>query len=195
MSKTSWKLALCAGGSLSMLAGVAQADHLLLVDLSVPNQVTISATNGVSLVNASGSDTTGVYFENFYGGAGSSLSAPLVAGDITNAENPADNSPALFRGGGGTDPGLNMWSWSTDITVTFTAGSLAFTGSGTWTLDPNEYADMLNAPAGGNLYFPADTVDDLSSAQVLGTYAVIIPTPGAAGLLGLAGLAAVRRRR
>ena len=50
MSKTSWKLALCAGGSLSMLAGVAQADHLLLVDLSVPNQVTISATNGVSLV-------------------------------------------------------------------------------------------------------------------------------------------------
>ena len=47
----------------------------------------------------------------------------------------------------------------------------------------------------GNIWFAADTVDDLGGALVIGDYSVIIPTPGAAGLLGLAGLAAVRRRR
>ena len=195
MSNASWKMALCVGGSLSLFAGMANADDLLIVDLTVPNEVTITATDGLSAVDASGPDIIGVYFENFYGGAGDSLSAGLVSGDITNAENPTDNSPSLFRGGAGSDPGLNLFSWSSDSTVTFTGGSLAFTGSGTWSLDPNEYAEMLNAPAGGDLWFAADTVDDLSTAVVIGTYVVIIPAPGAVGLLGLAGFAAVRRRR
>ena len=115
-------------GSVAAFAGVAQADDLLIIDLTVPNQVTITATAGLSAITASGSDSTGVYLENFYGGAGSSLSAALVSGNLTNAENATDNSPALFRAGS-SDPGLNIYSWSSASTVTFTAGSLAFTGS------------------------------------------------------------------
>ena len=185
---------LCVAVSVAVLTTVAQADDLLVVDLSVVDQVTISATDGLSAVTTSGGDSTGVYFENFYGGAGTSLSAILVFGDLTNAENPSDGSPSLFRGGSGSDPGLNMWSWSTATTCTFTAGSLAFTGSATWDLDPQEYAEMLAGSSSGDIYFPADTVDDLPSALVLGTY-VVVPEPGTLSLLGLClGLGMLRRR-
>ncbi len=190
----SWK-GCCVVGSIAALTGAAQADDLLLIDLTVPNQITITATDGASAVNASGSDTTGVYFENFYGGAGNALTNSLVSGDITNAENPADNTPSIFRGGGGTDPGLNMWSWSSDLTVSFSAGALAFVGSGTWSLDADEYADMLAGNTSGNLYFPADTADDIANAHLIGTYRVI-PTPAAATLFGAGlGFGVLRRRR
>ena len=176
-----------------LAAGTAHADeHVLTVDLSVANQVTISGGPGVSLATVSGSDNIGVYLEDFYGGSGDGLFAE-ASGDLTNAENPADGSPALFRGGGGSDPGLNIWSFSSDNTVTFTAGSLAFVGSATWALDANEYADMLAGSMSGNVYFPADTVDDIAGATAIGAY-LVVPTRGAIALLGLAGLARSRRR-
>jgi hypothetical protein len=190
---------LLTAGAVLAIAGAASATELqklVIIDLTVPNQVTVTATDGVSFSDASGSDVTGIYLENFYGGAGDSLSASLVSGDFTNFENPSDNSPSLFRAGAGADPGLNIWSFSSDTTVTFTAGGQAFIGSATWNLDPNEYANMIaGGERGGDLYFPADDVGDLPGAVLLGTWNVIIPTPGTAGLLGLAGLAAVRRRR
>lgn len=72
-----------------LAAGTAHADeHVLTVDLSVANQVTISGGPGVSLATVSGSDTIGVYLENFYGGSGDALSAALASGDLTNAETP-----------------------------------------------------------------------------------------------------------
>jgi hypothetical protein len=188
-----------AAGAVLALAGAASATELqklVVIDLTVPNQITVTATDGLAAVDASGSDTTGIYFADFYGGAGNSLSASLVSGDFTNFENPSDNSPSLFRGGAGADPGLNLWSFSSDSTVTFTGGGQAFIGSATWTISADMYADMIaGGERGGDLYFPADTVDDLSSAVLLGTWNVVIPTPGAAGLLGLAGIAALRRRR
>lgn len=196
MSIRTLRAAISATGAVALLAGAASADDLLIVDLSVANQVTILATGGLSAVNALGSDTTGVYFENFYGGSGSSLSDNLVSGDLTNAENPSDGTPALFRGGAGTDAGLNVWSWSTDTTVSFTAGQIAFVGSATWTLSATEYAEMLAGSSSGNLYFPADTSDDIGNASLLGTYSVIIPSPAAGTLLGLGlGAGALRRRR
>lgn len=173
----------------------AHADDLLIVDLSVPNQITINSTAGLSAATVSGSDTTGVYFDNFYGVAGNALADVLVSGDITNVGNPSDFTPDLFRGGSGTDTGLNLWSWSSDFTVDFTAGSQAFSGTGTWTLSAAEYADMLAGNMSGNLYFPADTSDDVANATLLGTYKVIVPAPASAALLGIGGLAAVRRRR
>jgi hypothetical protein len=183
-----------AAAAIVLAAGTAHADeHVLTVDLSVANQVTISGGPGVSLATVSGSDAIGVYLENFYGGSGDALSAALASGDLTNAENPADGSPALFRGGGGSDPGLNIWSFSSDSTVTSTAGSRAFVGSATWALDANEYADMLAGSMSGNVYFPADTVDDIAGATAIGAY-LVVPTPGAIALLGLAGLARSRRR-
>lgn len=184
-----------AGAAVAMLAAGAQAEVLFDIDLSVVNQITITATSGASAVTASGSDTTGVYMENFYSGAGSSLSATLVSGNLTNAENPSDLSPSLFRGGAGSDPGLNVWSFSSDSTVTFTAGSLAFVGSATWDVSAAAYADMLAGNSSGDIYFPADTFDDLPSAQVLGQYRVV-PTAGVLPMLGLGlGAGALRRRR
>lgn len=183
-----------AGLAVAVAAGTVSAQELLLVDLSVPNQVTITATDGASAATVTGSDSTGVYFDNFYGVSGDSLSATLVSGDITNAANPSDGSPSLFRGGAGSDTGLNLWSWSDDTDVDFTAGSTAFVGSGTWDLDPNEYANMVAGNTTGALYFPADTADDVANATFLGTYRVI-PTPGALAVCGLGLGVAARRRR
>lgn len=176
----------------------AKADVVLTVDLSVVNQVTISATSGLSAITASGSDTTGFYLEGFYGGAGSALAATLVSGNLTSAQNLSDNSPSLFRGGGGTDPGLNIWSYTNDPTSDFVAGSVAFSGSATFTLDAASYADMLAGASGGDVYFPADTFDDLPGQGIIGQFSVItaIPEPGTFTVLGIGlGLVALRRRR
>jgi len=178
----------------ALSASAAQADILLEIDLTVANQITINATNGLSSATVSGGDTTGVYFNNFYSGPGVALNDVLVSGNITNAANPTDNSPDLFRAGSGSDTGLNLWSWSSDVTVNFTAGSLAFTGTGTWTLSAAMYNDMLNGNAGGDLYFPADDITDLTSATLIGQWRVI-PAPGAASLFGMGLFAAARRRR
>lgn len=186
------RVLVCA--AVAALTAVAFADDLLVIDLSVANQVTITATSGMSAVTTSGGNSTGAYFENFYGVAGSALTATLVTGNLTSAANPSDNSPSLYRGGSGSDPGLNIWSFSTNSTINFTAGATAFVGSATWTLDPPEYADMLAGSSSGNIYFPADTFDDLPSAQVLGTYSVV-PEPGALSLLACLGLGLLRNRR
>ncbi len=193
MSKLHLQVGLFAATAL-FTAG-AQAQVLLTVDLSVVNQVTISATSGLAANSASGDDFFGVYLDNFYGGAGSSLNETLVSGDLTNAENPSDMSPNLFRGGSGSDPGLNIFSFSSDSTVTFTAGSLAFVGSATWDLDAAAYADMLAGNSSGDIYFPADTFDDVPGAIFLGTYNVVVPAPGVLSLLGVGLGAGVMRRR
>ena len=125
------------------VAAAANADDLLLIDLSVVNQITISATSGLSSADVSGADVTGVYFDNFYGGSGDSLSATYQSGDISTFGDASDGSPALFRAGAGADSGLNLFSWATASTVSFTAGAQAFSGSATWALDANEYANML----------------------------------------------------
>ncbi|MCR9215719.1 MAG: hypothetical protein NXI14_00820 [bacterium] len=180
-------------------AGAASASDLpviLVVDLSVPNQITVTATDAPSNATVSGSDSTGFYLESFFGADGTSgLNEGFVSGDLTSFLNGSDGSPNLFRGGT-TDPGLNIWSYTNDPTSDFEVGVQAFSGSGTWSLDADDYANMLiGGERVGNVWFAADTLDDLGDAFVIGEYNVIIPTPGAAGLLGLAGLAAVRRRR
>ncbi len=180
----------------TMFAAGAQADVLIIVDLSVPNQVSLNSTTGLAAVSASGADGIGLYMHNLYGGAGGSLSATLVSGNITHVGFPSDNTPSLFRGGAGSDTGLNLWSYATASTVTFTAGTQALQGSGTWTLTAAAYNDMLNGNASGDIYFPADTVDDIASAQVVGQYQVIVPAPATLPLLGIGlGMGAMRRRR
>jgi hypothetical protein len=52
---------------------------------------------------------------------------------------------------------------------------------------------MLAGSMSGNVYFPADTVDDIAGATAIGAY-LVVPTPDAIALLGLAGLARSRRR-
>ncbi len=185
----------------AITAGAAQAvdvaDKLLIIDLTVENQVTITATDGLSSSTVSGPDLTGVYLEDFFAADGvSSLNASLVSGDLTNFENPSDGTPSIFRDGT-TDRGLNIFSFSSDFTVTFTADSQAFTGSAVFTLEADDFADMFaGGERSGNIFFPADSVDDLDSAEFLGTYHVIVPAPAALPLMGLGlGLGAMRRRR
>jgi len=52
---------------LVFMAGQAQAAVVLQLDLSTVNQVTFSATTGLSLATVSGSDTIGVYLKDFFG--------------------------------------------------------------------------------------------------------------------------------
>lgn len=180
--------------AVAMLTTVAQADVLIAVDLLTPNEVTISATDGLSAATVAGSDTIGFLLADFY--TGGTASPDLLndgVGDLTNFENPSDGNPRLFRASGG-DTGLNVWSFSLDSTVTFTAGSQAFLGSATWTLDPLVYADMLAGNTAGDIYFPADDAGDIPGATLLGTW-FVIPEPGSIAILSLGAIGLIRRRR
>lgn len=184
--------AIIALAGLALFPASSMAAPILVVDLTVPNTITITATTEVSPVTVSGSDTTGVYMAGFYPGAGSSFAATFVSGNLTNAADPSDGSPALFRDGSGSDTGLNVYSWSTANTVSFTTGVLAFTGSATWTVNATRYGELLaGGNRSGNLYFPADDVGDVPSATLIGTYDVIttattpVPEPSSLALLGV----------
>lgn len=187
------KTLVTAASLLAISGGVVMADDLLIVDLTVPDQITINSTGGLSAIDAIASNFLGVYLENAFSGPGT-LGATLVSGDLTSFNNPADNTPALFRGSTGPDTGLNLWSYSTDASTSFTAGVQAFTGSATWTIPADTYNSLLAGAGSGDIYANADTIDDLPANGVIGTWA-LIPAPGTVGLMGLAGLAAVRRRR
>ena len=188
------QMVLGAMAALGLTAAV-NAEVLLVVDLSVENEVTISATDGLSAATLSGSSFTGVLLGDFYSVApgGFSGSVFLDSGDLTTAANPSDGSPSLFSDFAST--GLNIWSFSTDTTVSFTAGAQAFSGSATWTLAAADYANMVAGNAFGDIYFPADSDDDIDGATLIGQWEVVIPTPGALALLGVAGLVGTRRRR
>jgi hypothetical protein len=174
------------------LATAANSEVVLLVDLTVPDQVTITATDGLSSGTVSElSSSTGVLLENFYSTLGPGVIETLVSGDLTSFLNPSDGSPNLFNSG---SFGLNLWSFSTGG-MDFQTGVQAFSGSATWTLDAQSYADMVAGNLTGDIYAPADTDDDIATATLIGQWQVIIPAPGAMALLGVAGLVGTRRRR
>jgi hypothetical protein len=170
----------------------AQLEKLLIVDLSVENEITITATAGLAGGSVSGSDGTGVLLADFFDGLGPAIFDSAGVGDLTSAnEGVSDGSPALFNSS--ASAGLNVWSY-VGGTTSFSAGSQAFQGSATWSLDPDEYVAALAGNSSGTIYAIADTDDDIAGATAIGTWNVI-PAPASAALLGLGGLAAVRRRR
>lgn len=180
--------------ALAGLGTAASAEVLLTYDVSVPNQITLTATTGLSAATVSGATGTGFYLANFFT-ANQALSGTLVpGGNLTTFNDPSDNSPLIFRGGGGTDAGLNVWSYTANSTSSVTAGTQALIGSATWTVSPAVYASFLSANTSGTIYFPADTSDDLTSATAIGEYS-IVPAPGAIALMGMGGLLVSRRRR
>ncbi len=186
--------AVVALAAMSGLATAASADVLLTYDISTPNQITLTATTGLSAASASGPNGTGFYLANFFT-ANQALSSTLVpGGNLTTFNNPSDNSPLLFRGGSGADAGLNVWSFSTNSTVSVTAGTQALIGSATWTVSPAVYASFVSANTSGTIYFPADTADDIVAATAIGEYS-IVPAPSALALVGMGGLLVGRRRR
>ena len=187
------KFAILSG--LALAATGASADILLEIDLSTANQVTISATDGLASASASASPFTGFLLADFFATPGSGFGGVLGAdsGDLSTFNKPSDNSPSGFVGSASV--GLNIWSFSSDATATVDAGAQAFSGSATWTLDALQYADFLGGATSGDIYFGADTDDDIGTGAVLiGTYNVV-PAPSALALIGLGGLVSTRRRR
>lgn len=184
------KIAMIAG--LAIAASGAAADVLLEIDLSTTNSVTINATSGLASTSASASNFTGYLLANFFNNAGSPAGFTAGTGNLTTFANASDGTPSLFQGSSST--GLNIWSFSTATTVTVTGGQQAFTGSATWSLSAAQYAEFLSASTSGDIYFGADTDDDIGGATNIGTYRVV-PAPSALALLGLGGLATARRRR
>lgn len=185
--------------ALTVFSMSANAATVLTVDLTVLNQITISATSGTSSVTASGTDATGFFLASIFDGAfPDPISDTLISGDLTSAQNTSDGSPLLFTSFSGSE-GLNVFSYTDDATSDFIAGSVAFSGSATWTIDAAAYSSLLAGPASGDVYFPADTDDDLPGAMVIGQWerATPIPVPAAVWLFGSAlfGLGALSRRK
>lgn len=150
------------------------AQELLTIDLSETNRITITATSGLSAATVSGDTNTGFYFANFYGGGAEGLGEVLLSGNLSTASEASNNVPNLFRSGD-TDSGLNVYDYSDETTSNFVINQLAFTGTAQWSLNSGDYAAMLDAPAIGNIYFPADSADDVASATIIGTYSVLFP--------------------
>lgn len=186
------KIALIAGLA---VAASANADVLLNVDLSVVDQITITATGGVSSADASTSNFTGVLLDGIFGET-AALTSSLVSGDLVSANQSSDMTPAIFRAGGGTDAGLNIWTIvDGGGSITFTNGSAAFSGSATWNIATFAYTSLLNGATSGAIYSGADDTGDIAGGAIsIGTYRVV-PTPSSAALLGLGGLMVARRRR
>ena len=179
--------------SIATLAGTASGEFLIEIDLTVENEITMTALSGASSETVAFGDLTGVYFVDFFGNTSGGLGSTLVSGDLTTFGDPTDDTPSLFRGnvGGVADPGLNLWSFSSLSEVQVTAGQQAFEGSATWTLSADTYANMLAGSMMGDILAGADTVDD--AGVLIGQYTVV-PAPGVLAVLGLAGLAGRRRR-
>ena len=167
-----WMLTFCAVASFSIAANV-QAQVLIEIDLSVENELTLNSTVEASAATVAGPTGIGFYMENFFAGDDGTSGdfGILVVGDLTTFLNPPDNTPELFRFGG--DPGLNVFAFSTDATSNFEAGTQAFTGAANFTITPDAYAELLTAPAQGDIFFPADSVDDLGGAMLIGQYVVV----------------------
>jgi hypothetical protein len=182
-----------------LMVSTAQAAVVLQLDLSTVNQVTISATTGLSLASVSGSDGTGVYLKDFFGTQvfSTSGSSRLAGANLVYFNATSDGSPSLFRGGREIDPGLNIFSMDngTPNPASFTSGVQAFKGSATWSLTAQQYAVFLQAPTSGDVYAFADTIDDLNGGpQVIGQYSVV-PEPTSMAIFGLGALGIAYRAK
>ena len=167
---------------------VAVPENLLIVDLSVQDRVTLTATAGLSSGTVSGATFDGFYLKDLFSSAGT-VSVPVNPGysgttTFTASSVPTNASAKMFRAGSGTDPGLNIYGYSATATTTFTTGQQAFTGTVTWTVSTAVYNAMLTAPAtGGDVYFVADSIGMLGTATLIGKYSVVKPSTGPDNLL------------
>ena len=178
-------------------------DTVLEVDLTRTNEITISATDGLS-------DSTTSLFDDYINGfylafifkdprfqinAGNSS---LVSGNLTSANQTSNNDPMLVKLFNDSY-GLAVLGYA-DYESSFTEDSLAFTGSATWTIDSDIYAALLAGNRSGYVIAPADCDNDLVAiSDVIGSYTVTAPTAAGTvpepatmmlfgiGLLGLAG--------
>ena len=166
-------------GRYSVIKPAPAQENLLVVDLSVQDRVTITATTGLSSGTVSGSSFDGFYLKDLFSNV-AFVNVPVNPGfsgtpTLTPASVPTNNNPRMFRASG-TDPGMNIYSYSAAGSTTFTTGQQAFTGTVTWTVSTAVYDAMRTAPvAGGEIYFVADSVGALGTATLIGKYSVVKP--------------------
>ncbi len=182
-----------AGLTVASVTLSVSADNLLLVDLSVSNQVTITATDGLSSADTTFDSFIGFYLAGFFNdGVAGEFTDRDGVGDLSTFGELSDGSPALFSNIG--DVGLNVWSF-TNSTPMIASGEQAFEGSATWDVTAHIYSTMIGGNLTGEIFANADTDDDLTGDGVyIGTWSRV-PAPSSLAILGLGGLAASRRRR
>jgi hypothetical protein len=168
-----------------------KASLLLLIDLSVENQITFNATSGNSLVSISGSDNVGVYLDRIFFEDPGSVRESYISGTIDTNFQSGISQPDIFNSGGTDDDrGLNLYDFVQGNTITFSAGTRAFFGSATWGLESDDYQNALLGPSSGSIYAIADRITDLdlNSAVVIGTWFKGIEAPVEASEPSLMGL-------
>ena len=180
----------------------ANAGVLIELDLSVTNQLTLTATTGTALESTTGNTGVGIVLEgtgeveNYALGGTSDTFGFKSTGafeqvSTTRILNSGVNSINLYEN-----------NFSNGINTSITEGQQAFVGTTTITLNPQSYAELLNAPSSGKIYAFADNPSYATQGKYIGDWAKAssgtVPEPSTAiamGLLSVLGFAGNRRRR
>ncbi|TWT91783.1 PEP-CTERM motif protein [Botrimarina colliarenosi] len=158
------------------VAHSADADVLLLIDVTNPSAVTIQSTDGLVL-NTVGNGSP-VDLADFFTADTGFHEAPM-SGDLSRFSN-----GELFTVYRNTSTTLQLFSGAGFNFGEFTAGQLAFNGTGTLDLS------ALSLPG------PGATGDINGFRELMGTWQVVpVPEPSSLALLGLGGLMLLRRRK
>ena len=180
----------------------AHAGVLIEFDLSVTNQLTITATTGTALASVTGNTGTGIVLEGTGELIGDSLGDASdtfgfqSTGALSRVKLSRINASGVYS--------INLFETDTSniINISITQGQQAFVGTTTITLDATEYANLLNAPSSGKIYAFADTPSYATQGTYIGDWAKAssgtVPEPStgiALGLLGVLGFTGNRRRR
>ena len=178
----------------------AHAGVLVEFDLSVTNQLTLTATTGTALASTTGTTVVGIVLE---GTGGTSLAAGGTSdtfgfkstGKLVQVGT-AQVTTSVYS--------LNLFEKNAEnsVNTSITQGQQAFVGTTTITLNAQSYANLLNAPNSGKIYAFADTPSYATVGTYIGDWAKAtsgaVPEPSTAigmGLLGVLGFAGKRRRR
>ena len=180
---------------LAGLASTASAEVLLTADLSVQNQLTLNATDGLSAATLAFADNRGVNFQGF---GGDTFTIKTGAGPITTANDSFQTGPATPDGTPqvsytSTDS-LSLYNFTADDTNYLYQAQQAFLGSATFALSSSEYDALLASDRAGDLYVNLFN-GDYTNANLIGQYQVTVPEPASLLLLTAAGLPLLTRRR
>ena len=184
----------------------ARAEVLILVDLSKPNEITFTATDGASEVTISDSNTDDIYLDNFFpDNLIGFIQESANNGDFTSSQDASVGSTNFYRHSDDEEDGLNVYSFTDDDSLQFTAGVKAFVGSVTWTVSDAIYAAAYAAAVDGDdtgdIYFPATKGSQFDTASIIGQWQFVgvqeVPLPAAIWLFvaGLGGLGFARRQK
>jgi hypothetical protein len=186
-------------GLMLSVTSVASAGLILKVDLSIENTITIISTSETSLITMSGNYNDGFYLADFFL-TGLDEFQIESTGTLTSANEGSADTPELWSESG--DTGLNIFSYldfqlTSNSTSSFTIGSRAFSGQTSWAVSSDIYRDVLNGVRGGNVYFPADEVGEISPELVLGAWQVTalpVPEPPTLVIFALGMIGSASRR-